>query len=129
MTAGKLAAIGAIVAVVAFGAAFGIGSATKGSGSKASAPSPVQAFKPDSAQTQLVSYQPSGALPAPKKAKKKKTPRKPAGGGGGGGGGGSAPSAPVTPPPSRPSTPAPSSPPPSRPPSGGGGGGGSGGSG
>jgi hypothetical protein len=102
---GKVIGIALAAVVVAFGAAFAIGSATKSSGTTASEPSPVKAFKPDAAQTQLASYQPSGSLPAPKK-EKKKPKSKPSGGGGGGGGGGAgpAPSRPYTPP-SRPVSP------------------------
>jgi hypothetical protein len=119
---GKTIGIAIAAVVVAFGAAFAIGSATKSSDSATSAPSPVKAFKPDAAQTQLASYEPSGALPAPKKAKKKAA-RKPTGGGGGG----SSPATPTpSPTPSPTPAPRPTPAPAPRPPSSGGGGSGGG---
>jgi hypothetical protein len=118
---GKTIGIALAAVVVAFGAAFAIGSATKSKDSSTSAPSPVKSFKPDAAQTQLAAYQPSGALPAPKKEQKRKPARKSTGGGGGGGGG-SAPTPTPTPGPAP--APRPSPAPAPRPPSGGGGAGG-----
>src|SRR3954447_26703861 len=83
-------AIGAVV--LAFAAAFGIGKATAGESGSKQAPSPVKAFKPDQAQTQLVSFKPTGSLPAPRKEKKKKAKKKSSGVGGS-----SSPSKPSTP--------------------------------
>src|SRR5215212_7395944 len=123
---GKTIGIAVAAVLVAFAAAFGIGKATAGEDTTKPAPSPVKAFKPDQAQTQLASFEPSGSLPAPRKEKKKKAARKKASGGGGGSAPApSKPSAPSTPAPSRPSAPAPSRPSAPAPsaPSGGGGGG------
>ena len=65
MTAGRVAAIGLVAALVAFGAAFGIGKASGSGGKKkASAPSavtPVQVAE----GPQVASFTPSGSLPAP----------------------------------------------------------------
>jgi hypothetical protein len=61
MTAGRLAAAGAVAGLVAFGAAFGIGKASS-SDKQAAAPPAVTAVQ-ISSTPHLVSFKPSGSLP------------------------------------------------------------------
>lgn len=108
MTPGKIG-IGVVCALVAFGAAFGIGSATSGGDEKAAAAESAERVELDGTAPKAANLDAPGSIPALRAER-----RRPAGGGGGGGAPSPAPAPPPSSPP--PSSPPPSSPPPSSPP-------------